>query len=103
MPYNQPVERAASILLFFFFLGLLLAGFLGGARSPRTRGILLWLCLALVNLGALAVLFAVYAVSRLDGSTPPGLVDILRPLAIPLVLIALVDAAVVGIYRRGSR
>jgi hypothetical protein len=88
------MERAFSLLLFFFFLGLLLIAMLAAARTRRARLAFFWICLTLINSGSLVILLAVYAVSRLAGSTPPGLAEILRPLVIPILLIGLIDTAV---------
>ncbi|MBE0699196.1 MAG: hypothetical protein IH586_19925 [Anaerolineaceae bacterium] len=94
------MERAYYFLLVLFFVGLLLTAMLGAARTRRARLALLWICLAFVNSGALAILFAVYVVSRLDGSTPPGLAEILRPLIIPVILIGLIDIVIIILNQR---
>jgi hypothetical protein len=97
------MDRAYTFLLFIFFLGLLLIAFLGSVKSRRIRRIVFWASLVLINTGTLVILFAVYAVSRLNGSIPPGLGTIIRPLAVPVLLIGLSDMVLVFLNRRVKR
>ena len=91
-----------SPLYYLFFLGLVMAALLAAARTDTARRVIFILSLVLVNVGALVVLMAVFLVSRLEGSTPPGLLELLNPLWLPLLLIALLDAALVILNRRAG-
>lgn len=97
------MERTFALLLFVFFLGLFLTVMLRAARTRWARLAFFWISLFLVNGATLAILLAVFAVSRLSGSTPPGLAEILRPLLLPILLIGLIDAAVLILNRQVKR
>jgi hypothetical protein len=92
---------------FTFLFALALVGLLFLAAvyytpATRTRQIIFWLGLVIVNLGALFVIFAVFLVSRLEGSTPPGILEVLSPYWLPILLIVLEDGAIIGASRRGT-
>lgn len=90
------MQPAYILLIVFVLIGLLLLGLLSRARSNMARVLLFVLALVLVNLGTLAVLLAVFAVSRLEGSTPPGLGEVLAPYWLPILLVFGVDGGLVA-------
>jgi hypothetical protein len=103
MPYkwdNERMERAFFFLLIPFVLGLLLAALLGAARTRSARLMLFWIGLVLVNSATAVILFAVFAVSRLSGSIPPGPGEVFGPLAIPILMIGLMDGIFIVLNRR---
>jgi hypothetical protein len=91
------MSRVHPWIYAFIGLGLLFVPFLVLARTRTTRLVFFCLSLALVNLGVGVVVLAVLAVSRLEGSRPPGLVEVLSPLWFPLLLTGLADAVILFI------
>lgn len=89
--YNHPMGMTLFLLSVFFLLGLLFIGLMLIARSPRARLALLISGLGVVDLGGLAVLFAAFLVSRLDGARPPGVFEFLGALWAPVALLVLVN------------
>jgi len=94
------MNGAALFLLLIFFFGLLMLVLLAFLRAGTARRVIFILTLVLVNLGLLGVLAAVFLVSRLEGSMPPGVGMLLAPLGIPIVLILALDAALVLVFQR---
>jgi hypothetical protein len=93
------MQPSLSILYTLFLLGLLFVFALAVAKTNTVRGVLFWLGLVVMNLGALVVLLAVFAVSRLDGSGPPGADEVLAPFWLPIALIGVTNGVLVLINR----
>ena len=101
LDYNHSMRNAFILLYMFFSLGLLsLALLYWTARRQAVRTVIFVLSLLVVNLGTLFVLLAVFGVSRLEGSTPPGIGEVLGVFWFPILLILAVDAAVVMLNSR---
>lgn len=94
------MTNAALFLLLPLAFGLLMLIPLLLVRGPA-RKLIFVLALLIVNLSVLVIIGAVFLVSRLDGAGPPGLGEVLAPVALPLLMTALLDAGLVFVYRKG--
>lgn len=97
-PYNFGMNFTRFLLYLCFFAGMAFCAALARAK-PAARRALLASGLLLVNLGWLAVLLASFAAARLEGSTPPSLLEHAGQFWLQLGLLALVNAVMVYLYR----
>jgi hypothetical protein len=97
--YNTSMLLTRFLLYLFFFVGMAFTAALAQVKPARTRRALLAAGLLLVNLGWLAVLLASFLAARLEGSTPPTLLEHTAQFWLQLALLAGINGVMVYLYR----